>query len=73
MTSSSSEDNYFIDQESSESLEKPVRVCKKRTKQEKTAETIEGKWSEEESIKYALFIDCHPQIFSSKEKRKYLL
>jgi len=33
--------------------------------------SIEGKWTEEENLKYILFMDYHSKVFISKEKRKY--
>lgn len=34
--------------------------------------SIEGKWTEEENLKYILYMDYHYKIFVSKEKRKYI-
>lgn len=34
--------------------------------------SIEGKWTEEEKLKYILYMDYHYKIFVSKKKRKYI-
>ncbi len=52
--------------------EEPLRRYRRRI--EKAVEnSVEGKWTEEENLRYALFMDFHSKIFLSKEKRKYFL
>jgi len=47
------------------------QVYRRRAEKQGT-NSIEGKWTEDESLKYILFMDHHYKIFVSKEKRKYL-
>ena len=43
----------------------------KRRVEKNNEKNIEGKWTEEENLKYVVFMDYHSKVFMYKEKRKY--
>jgi hypothetical protein len=46
-------------------------VTYKRRLEKTNKNTVEGKWTDEEHLKYVLFMIYHLKTFVSKEKRKY--
>ena len=68
--SSGSESEMYTPDQSIKPVLKRRRRSRIKIESKEAASSFEGKWTEDENVRYVLFMAYHTAIFSSKEKRK---
>ena len=51
-------------------IEEPLSELPESNSSEENKEVVEGKWNDDENLKFIIFVNYYQEIFSSRHKRK---